>query len=122
MYIQVLVEDKIEAGKSILAELANSGFEIERAFWYRIPDGFWRLVIGSATVDRIGPLEGYHRLHEILNRLQLRDGLTGSIALLGLSDPGYQNLVRDAEGPGQFGVRANPLFQPNPFQDAYFYN
>jgi hypothetical protein len=122
VYIQVLVEDKIEAGKRILVELPNSGFQIEKAFWYRVPDGFWRLVIGSATVDRIGPLEGYRRLHEILNRLELREALTGSIALLGLSDPSYQNLLRDAKSPGQFGVSPNPYFQFNPFQDAYFYN
>lgn len=117
-----MVDEKIEAGKKVLDELRNSGFEIEGAFWYRIPGGFWRLVIGSTTAGRIGPLEGYHRLHEILNRLQLSDSMTGSISLLSPSDVRYRDFLSSAQGPGQFGIRPNPYFQVNPFQDAYFYN
>jgi len=123
VFIQVLVDEKIRAGEDVLRELIKAGFPISKAFWCRIPEsGYWRLVIGSTLIDRIGPMEGYRRLHEILDQLGLRSTLSGSISLLSPSDPTYQGLLQYAHSPGLFGVSAGEMVPFNAFQDAYFYN
>jgi hypothetical protein len=122
VFIQVLVEKQIEAGQAIVDALRNSGFPITAAFWCRIPEsGYWRLVIGSKLIDRIGPLEGYRRLHEILHRLGLWNELFGSISLLSPGDPTFHSLRETAERPGQFGHRDYEASYYS-FQDAYFYS
>ena len=122
MFVQVLVSRQIEAGHAIVEALRHRSFPITSAFWCRIPEsGYWRLVIGSKLIDRIGPLEGYRHLHEILRQLKLWDELSGSISLLSPSDPTFQSLREYADSPGQFGVPASREMAYNPFQDAYFY-
>jgi hypothetical protein len=122
VFIQILVDEKINAGLAIQEELRKDRFKINSAFWCRIPEsGYWRLVIASPLVDRIGPLEGYKRLHSVLDRLGIRGEFSGSISLLSPHDPTYQGLLEQAKGRGQFGVYANPLVPYNVFQDAYFY-
>jgi hypothetical protein len=125
VFIQILVDRQIEAGREIVEALRQDGFPIasRSAFWCRIPEsGYWRLVIGSKLIDRIGPLKGYRRLHAILHRLNLWDEYSGSISLLSLGDPTFQSLRAYAESPGQFGVRASYESAYNPFQEAYFYS
>lgn len=127
MFIQTLVEQKITAGQAIQDELRKDGFPISGAFWIRMPEsGYWRLVIGSAYVEEIGPIEAYRRLQSVLARLRLpqslRSELSGSISLLSPRDPAYEGLRQDAKGPGQFGVSWNAWTPANAFQDAYFYD
>ncbi len=125
MFIQILVDRQIEAGRAIVEALRQDGFAItlRSGFWCRIPEsGYWRLVIGSKLIDRIGPLQGYRRLHAILHRLNLWDEFVGSIYLLSPVDPTFQSLRAYAESPGQFGVRASYEAAYNPFQEAYFYS
>ncbi len=122
MFIQVLVDDKIKGGLAIVDALRQEKVPVSAAFWCRIPEsGYWRLVIASQLIDRIGPLEGYRRLHEILRRLDLWEVFSGSVSLLSPSDPTFRSLQEYAQGPGQFGVS---VFNgpPDPFQDAYFYH
>ena len=122
MFIQVLVEDKIKGGLEIVDALRQEQIPVSTAFWCRVPEsGYWRLVIASQLIDRIGPLEGYRRLHEILRRLDLWDAFSGSVSLLSPDDPAFRSLQDYAQGPGQFGagVFNGP---PNAFQDAYFYH
>lgn len=122
MFIQILVEEKINAGRAIVEALRQDGFPIAAAFWCRVPEsGFWRLVIGSELIDRIGPLEGYRRLQEILRRLGVWNEFSGSISLLSPNDPAFQSLQEYARSPGQFGVSASFGAPYNTFQDAYFY-
>lgn len=126
MFIQVLVEDKIKAGRAIQEQLLKDGFAINAAFWYRMPEsGYWRLVIGSNRVDRLGPIKSYRHLHQAIARLGLPSGLEsdlfGSISLLSPQDPAFKRLLEEARSPGQFGVTWNSFAPPNPFQDAYFY-
>ena len=122
MFVQILVDRQIDAGRVVVDELRRDGFPISAAFWCRIPESrYWRLVIGSKLIDRIGPLEGYRRLHEILRRLKLWDEFSGSISLLSPNDPAFHRLQEYAESPGQFGVSATLDAPYNPFQDAYFY-
>jgi hypothetical protein len=123
VFVQVLVEDKIRAGAMIREELRKAGFPISATFWCRIPEsGYWRLVIGSALIDRIGPMKGYQRLHTILDHLGMRAELSGSISLLSPHDPSFKRLLQYASSPGQFGVAGGEMIPFNPFQDAYFYN
>ncbi len=123
MFVQVLVDDKIEAGRAIQEELRKEGLRVSGAFWCRIPEsGLWRLVIGSRTVDRIGSLEGYRRVTTVLDRLGLRATMSGNISLLSPDDPTYQNFREYARSPEPFGISANPMMPYNAFQDAYFYN
>jgi hypothetical protein len=105
VFIQVLVEGKIKGGLAIVDALRQEQVPVSAAFWCRIPEsGYWRLVIASELIDKIGPLEGYRRLHEILRRLDLWDALSGSVSLLSPGDPTYRSLQEYAQGPGQFGV------------------
>lgn len=72
MFIQVLVNEQVDMGARIVDALQKKNFRVSGAFWYRMPEsGFWRLVVGSKLVDRIGPLEGYRRLHGILAQMGL---------------------------------------------------
>jgi hypothetical protein len=123
VFIQILVDEQINAGRAIVDALRRDHFPISAAFWCRIPESrYWRLVIGSKLIDRIGSLEGYRRLHEILRRLKLWDEFSGSISLLSPKDPAFHRLREYAESPGQFGQRASYETPYNPFQDAYFYS
>jgi len=125
--IQVLVEDKIKAGKAIQDELRKDRFPINAAFWYRMPEsGYWQLVIGSNRVDQLGPIKSYRQLHQAVARLRLPSGLEsdlfGSISLLSPQDPAFKRLLEEAKSPGQSGVSWTSFAPPNPFQDAYFYD
>jgi hypothetical protein len=113
----------MEMGARILEALQKNQFPISGAFWYRMPEsGFWRLVIGSKLVDKIGPLEGYRRLHGILAQMGLLALFSGSISLLGADDPDFLNLRSYALGPRQFNVGPSFGEGTNPFQDAYVYS
>lgn len=110
-------------GARIVDALQKKNFRVSGAFWYRMPEsGFWRLVVGSKLVDRIGPLEGYRRLHGILAQMGLLALFSGSISLLGASDPDFLSLRSYVLGPGQFNVGPSFGEGPNPFQDAYVYS
>ncbi len=123
MFIQVLVREQVEMGAQIVEALRKNRFPISGAFWYRLPEsGFWRLVIGSKLVDKIGPLEGYRRLHGILEQMGVLALFSGSISLLGAGDPDFLSLRSYALGPGQFNVGPSFGEGPNPFQDAYVYS
>jgi hypothetical protein len=122
VFIQILVDEKINAGRAIMDALRRDRFPIAAAFWCRIPESrYWRLVIGSKLINRIGPLEGYRRLHKILHELGLWDEFSGSISLLSPNDPTFHHLREYAESPGQFGQGASYEAPYNPFQEAYFY-
>jgi hypothetical protein len=59
----VLVEGKIEAGRTLLEALDRIGFPIRSAFWFYFPDDeAWRLVIASSLVREQGTIEGYRRM------------------------------------------------------------
>ena len=123
MFIQVLLKDKIDTGFAIVEALRGARFPITAAFWCRIPEsGYWRLVIGSKLVERIGPHEGYRRLQAILHRLNVGDELSGSISPLSPSDPTYLGLQQNAQSPGQFSLQAGLGAAVNVFQDAYIYS
>jgi hypothetical protein len=105
VFVQVLVDEQIQAGVAIRDELRKAGFPIAAAFWYRSPEsGLWRLVIGSKLIDRIGPLEGYKRLHKVLDRVASREELSGNISLLSANDPEFQRLLQYTNGPGESRV------------------
>jgi hypothetical protein len=105
VFIQVLVSEQVEMGRRVVEALRKNKFPISAAFWYRMPEsGFWRLVIGSSRVDKIGPLEGYRRLHAILAQMGLPALFSGSISLLGSGDPEFLRLRSEAFGPGQFNA------------------
>ncbi len=123
MYIQVLVEEQISAGQKVVEELRREGIPISRqhAFWCRVPDSaYWRLVIGSRIVDKLGPLATYGRLHNVLRKLHVWD-LSGSISILSPNDPTFKYFLEYAHGPGQSGVSAAMPPNHNVFQDVYFY-
>lgn len=123
MYIQVLVEEQISAGRRVVEALRREGFPISRhhAFWCRVPDSaYWRLVIGSRIVDKIGPLATYGRLHDVLRKLNMWD-LSGSISILSPTDPTFKDFLEYAHSPGQFGMAPALTQNYNVFQDAYFY-
>jgi HEPN domain-containing protein len=121
VFIQILVGEHVEMGKRIVEALRKDHFPILGAFWYRMPEsGFWRLVIGSKLVDKIGSLEGYKRLHRILERLEAITPFSGSISLFGAHD--FRREREDALGPGQFDASPTLGAGSSPFQEAYIYS
>jgi hypothetical protein len=123
VFIQVLVNEQVEMGARVVEALRKNKFPISAAFWYRLPEsGFWRLVIGSRLVDKIGPLEGYRRLHAILAQMGLLALFSGSISLLGSSDPDFRSMRSEALGAGQFNAGPRLAGTSNSFQDAYVYS
>jgi hypothetical protein len=121
MFIQILVGEHVEMGKRIVEALRKDHFPIMGAFWYRMPDsGFWRLVIGSKLIDKIGGLEGYRRLHRILKQLGAMTSFSGSISLFGSYDFRWEK--ESALGPGQ--IEATPSWgaASTPYQEAYVYS
>lgn len=65
-----LVDEKKKAGDDLLGALDRTGFPIESAFWYQVPDGGgWRLILASPLVREKGPDFAYRKIQEALSAL-----------------------------------------------------
>jgi hypothetical protein len=52
MDTELLVDNRIEDGQKLLAELLKAGFDVNVAFWVRTSEeGLWFLYIGSTSVE-----------------------------------------------------------------------
>jgi hypothetical protein len=66
---EALTEQMIEAGDSVTRVLDKSGWPVVASFWSFDPEfNRWRLLLASPEVDSRGPLDGYRRVDEALQR------------------------------------------------------
>ena len=70
MDTEVLVDDRIDDGRQLVAELLRSGFDVTVAFWARTSeDGLWTLYLASPAVDPAKPGGAYRAAYESLGRV-----------------------------------------------------
>jgi hypothetical protein len=70
MDTELLVDDRIEDGRELLAQLAVTGFDITVAFWVRTSDeDLWFLYIASSAVARGSIGDAYGIVYSALSRL-----------------------------------------------------
>lgn len=70
MATDLLVEQRIDDGRSLIARLLRDGFDVSIAFWVKTSEeGLWFLYIGSRSVDVGSNLgDSYRRLYACLSR------------------------------------------------------
>lgn len=65
-----LVDEKKDAGRKLVEQLTQAGFEVTAAFWLKTTEaGQWYLYLASPIVDSEGPLEAYGRVHAVTRQL-----------------------------------------------------
>lgn len=102
----VVVVERTECGKRLIAALAATGFEVPTAFWAKpTDDGRWYLYLASKFVDEHGPLEGYRRVQAVMKGLADLWIDFADIKVLGLRD--------------SLTAAANALIAPNSPRDPY---
>ncbi|HEY7424546.1 MAG TPA: hypothetical protein VH682_09985 [Gemmataceae bacterium] len=87
MDTELLVEDHIEDGGKLLAELVRSGFDVTVAFWIRSEEGRWSFYIGSNAMepDKIG--NAYGPLYACLSRISASSMILSEIKIVHASNP-----------------------------------
>ena len=74
MDYELLVDEQIEDGKSLIAGLVENGFDVTVAFWVKTSEeGLWFLYIGSASVRNSSLADAYRVVYGALRR-SLRAG------------------------------------------------
>jgi hypothetical protein len=70
MDYELLVDESIEDGKSIVAELVRDGFDVTVAFWLKTGDeGLWFLYIGSTSVRAMSLADAYRVVYNVVRRI-----------------------------------------------------
>ncbi len=67
---ELLVDEQVEDGKSLIAGLVEDGFDVSVAFWARTSEeGLWFFYIGSASVRAMSLADAYRVVYRALRRL-----------------------------------------------------
>jgi hypothetical protein len=91
---EVLVEDRIDDGQKLLAELVRAGFDVTVAVWVRTgEEGLWFLYIGSASVDPAKIGDAYRALYACLSRVSAPGLSFSEIKLVNASNPVASNAL-----------------------------
>src|SRR5437870_5300050 len=93
MDTELLVENRIDDGAMLLAELVRSGFDVTVATWVRTSEeGRWFFYIGSNSVSPESLADAYRTVYSCLSKIpDPRIGLS-EIKLVSASNP----IARDA--------------------------
>jgi len=59
----------LSEGWQLVQELKAQMFPVAAAFWLRVPDADWRLIIASSVVREQGPDHAYQNIQGVLGRL-----------------------------------------------------
>src|SRR5437868_15540683 len=88
MDTELLVENQIDDGWRLLAELVRDGFDISVAFWARTSEeGLWFFYVASPSVTAGKIDEAYRTVYRSLSRLQGISISISEIKLLHSSNP-----------------------------------
>ncbi len=70
MDTELLVDDRIDDGRKLIAELVRDGFDVTAAFWIKTSEeGLWRLYIVSKAVDTAKIGQAYLPVYACLSRI-----------------------------------------------------
>lgn len=121
---ELLVDEQIEDGKSLIAGLVQDGFDVTVAFWARTSEeGLWFLYIGSASVRAMGLADAYRFVYGALRRLpDARIALSG-IKLVDADNPIARSAIEARDRfPARLPIRYNGKKLGNmAIEEAYIY-
>ena len=107
MDTELLVDNRIEDGQKLVAELVIAGFDVSVAFWVKTSEeGLWFLYIGSTSVEPSKIGDAYRTLYACLSKIP--DPWVGmsEVKLIQASNPIAKDAMaaRDRQ-PGRLPVR-----------------
>ncbi|MBI1900867.1 MAG: hypothetical protein HYS13_07120 [Planctomycetia bacterium] len=124
MDTELLVDERIEDGRRLIAQLVKDGFDVSVAFWVLTgEDQLWYLYIGSASADAKDIGSAYRRVYASLARLSKACVTFSEIKLISLTN----TIARDAIAvrdryPGRMATRFHGKQLGNlPIEEAYVY-
>ena len=109
MDTDTLVENLIDDGQKLVAELPQHGLEVVAAFWLKPSvDGKWYFYVVSPVVDAEGLIKAYRRLHPLVRARPQPSWIDPlKIKLIGPSNPIARGMLAI---PGRApGPRVGPL-------------
>lgn len=124
MDTELLVDNRIEEGQKLVAELAIAGFEVSVAFWVKVADeGLWFLYVGSTSVEPSKIGDAYRTVYACLSKIP--DSWVGmsEVKLIQADNPIAKDAIaiRDRQ-PGRMLVRLQGMRLGNlSIEDAYIY-
>ena len=93
MDTELLVDNRIDDGRSLLAKLVGDGFDVTVAFWVKTSDeGLWFLYIGSTAAEAKLLGDAYQRVYACLSQLVSPSIELSDIKLIHSTSP----IARDA--------------------------
>jgi hypothetical protein len=104
---ELLVDNRIEDGQKLVAELILAGFDVSVAFWVRTSEeGLWFLYIGSTSVEPSKIGDAYRTLYACLSKIPDPAVSVSDVKLIQASDPIAKAAIaaRDRQ-PGRLPVR-----------------
>jgi hypothetical protein len=124
MDYELLVDEQIEAGKSLLAGLVHDGFDVTVAFWVRTSEeGLWFLYIGSTSVRTMSLADAYRVVYGVLRRIPNSEISISNVKIVDADNPIARSAieVRDRY-PARLPTRYNGKRLGNmSIEEAYIY-
>jgi hypothetical protein len=102
-----LVDFQIDAGRRIIAQLVNDGFDAKAVFWVKTAEeGWWFLYIATPIVEQKGLAHAYRTLQASMQKLQGIPLSLSDIKLIGADNP----ITKDIQAildryPGRMATR-----------------
>lgn len=107
MDTELLVDNRIEDGQKLVAELVVAGFDVSVAFWVKTAEeGLWFLYIGSTSVEPSKIGDAYRTLYACLSKIPDPSVSISEVKLIQVSNPIAKDAIaaRDRQ-PGRLPVR-----------------
>lgn len=107
MDTELLVDNRIEDGQKLVAELVLAGFDVSVAFWGKTSEeGLWFLYIGSTSVEPSKIGDAYRTLYACLSKIPDPSMGMSEVKLIEATNPIAKDAMaaRDRQ-PGRLPVR-----------------
>jgi hypothetical protein len=120
---ELLVDDQIDTGQSIVDQLLADGLDVAVAFWAKNDEGLWRLYIASPAFDDRKPGNNYLAVRDSLAKVPNPEARFWPINLINNQNPMARDALKIAGRPGKEegiryrGTRLGDL----PIEEAYIY-
>ena len=124
MDYELLVDERIEDGKSLIAGLVEDGFDVTVAFWARTSEeGLWFLYVGSASVRTMSLADAYRVVYGAVRRIPGARIPLSSIKLVDPDDPITRSAIEVRDRfPARLPTRYNgKRFGNMAIEEAYIY-
>jgi hypothetical protein len=124
MDTELLVDDQIADGKSLIEQLIKDNFNVSVAFWIKATDdGSWQLHIASPDVNEEKPSEAYQKVYNSLDAISSGTISALDINLINSENPNakgaieHRNRVHARKGVRYYGKKLGNLA----VKEAYIY-